>query len=113
MERLDWVRQVKTLESLTRVLENGFLYTDAMNRQVYLINLKTKELVNFRSEQKEKMQHIEDKQKEIYIENSSWKRSIKNEEQYREYQIWHVEAQETLDKLKQKKGRYRRCNASY
>ncbi len=84
-----------------------------MNRQVYLINLKTKELVNFRSEQKEKMQHIEDKQKEIYIENSSWKRSIKNEEQYREYQIWHVEAQETLDKLKQKKGRYRRCNASY
>ena len=113
MERFDWVRQVKTLESLTRVLENGFLYTDAMNRQVYLINLKTKELVNFRSEQKEKMQHIEDKQKEIYIENSSWKRSIKNEEQYREYQIWHVEAQETLDKLKQKKGRYRRCNASY
>ena len=113
MERLDWVRQVKTLDSLTRVLENGFLYTDAMNRQVYLINLKTKELVNFRSEQKEKMQHIEDKQKEIYIENSSWKRSIKNEEQYREYQIWHVEAQETLDKLKQKKGRYRRCNASY
>ena len=98
---------------LARVSGNGFLYTDAMNRQVYLINLKTKELVNFRSEQKEKMQHIEDKQKEIYIENSSWKRSIKNEEQYREYQIWHVEAQETLDKLKQKKGRYRRCNASY
>ena len=101
------------MELLARVLENGFLYTDAMNRQGYLINLKTKELVNFRSEQKEKMQHIEDKQKEIYIENSSWKRSIKNEEQYREYQIWHVEAQETLDKLKQKKGRYRRCNASY
>ena len=101
------------MELLARVLENGFLYTDAMNRQVYLTNLKTKELVNFRSEQKEKMQHIEDKQKEIYIENSSWKRSIKNEEQYREYQIWHVEAQETLDKLKQKKGRYRRCNASY
>ena len=101
------------MELLARVLENGFLYTDAMNRQVYLINLKTKELVNFRSEQKEKMQHIEDKQKEIYIENSSWKRSIRNEEQYRVYQIWHVEAQETLDKLKQKKGRYRRCNASY
>ena len=101
------------MELLARVLENGFLYTDAMDRQVYLINLKTKELVNFRSEQKEKMQHIEDKQKEIYIENSSRKRSIKNEEQYREYQIWHVEAQETLDKLKQKKGRYRRCNASY
>lgn len=42
MERLDWVRQVKTLESLTRVLENGFLYTNAMDQQVYLINPKTK-----------------------------------------------------------------------
>ena len=39
---LDWVRQVKTLESLTRVLENGFLYTNAMDQQVYLINPKTK-----------------------------------------------------------------------
>ena len=32
----------KTLESLTRVLENGFLYTNAMDQQVYLINPKTK-----------------------------------------------------------------------
>ena len=71
------------------------------------------ELVDFIGEQKEKIQQIEDRQHEIYRESSSRKRSIKNEEQYREYQIWHVEAQETLDKLKQKKGRYRRCNASY
>ena len=71
------------------------------------------DLVDFIGEQEEKIQQIEDRQKEIYRESSSRKRSIKNEEQYREYQIWHVEAQETLDKLKQKKGRYRRCNASY
>ena len=36
-------------------------------------------------------------------ESSSRKRSIKNEEQYREYQIWHMEVQEELDELKQEK----------
>ena len=61
------------------------------------------ELVNFRSEQKEKIQQIEDRQHKIYRESSSRKRSIKNEEQYREYQIWHVEVQEELDELKQEK----------
>ena len=62
-------------------------------------------LVNFRSEQKEKIRQIEDRQQEIYRESSSRKRSIKNEEQYREYQMWHVEVQEELDELKQEKGR--------
>ena len=33
----------------------------------------------------------------------SRKRSIKNEEPYREYQIWHMEVQEELDELKQEK----------
>ena len=66
------------------------------------------ELVNFRSEQKEKIQQIEDRQKEIYRESSSRKRSIKNEEQYREYQIWHVEVQEELDELKQEKRNIKR-----
>ena len=61
------------------------------------------ELVDFISEQEEKIQQIEDRQQEIYRESSSRKRSIKNEEQYREYQIWHVEVQEELDKLKQEK----------
>lgn len=32
----------KNLGLLARVLGNGFLYTDAMNQQVYLINLKTR-----------------------------------------------------------------------
>ena len=42
MERLDWVRQVKTLESLTRVLENGFLYTNAMDQTGLLNQPKNK-----------------------------------------------------------------------
>ena len=65
-------------------------------------------LVNFRSEQKEKIRQIEDRQQEIYRESSSWKRSIKNEEQYREYQMWHVEVQEELDELKQEKRKIKR-----
>ena len=36
------------------------------------------------------------------------KRNIKNEEQYREYQIWHVEVQEELDELKQEKRNIKR-----
>ena len=66
------------------------------------------ELVDFISEQKEKIQQIEDRQKEIYRESSSRKRSIKTEAQYREYQIWHVEVQEELDKLKQEKRNVKR-----
>ena len=55
------------------------------------------DLVDFINEQEEKIQQIEDRQHEIYRESSSRKRKIKNEEQYREYQIWHVEVQEELD----------------
>ena len=44
------------------------------------------DLVDFINEQEEKIQQIEDRQHEIYRESSSRKRSIKNEEQYREYQ---------------------------
>lgn len=66
------------------------------------------ELVDFISGQEEKIQQIEDRQKEIYRESSSRKRSIKTETQYREYQIWHVEVQEELDKLKQEKRELKR-----
>ena len=34
--------------------------------------------------------------------------NIKNEEQYREYQIWHMEVQEELDELKQEKRNVKR-----
>ena len=66
------------------------------------------DLVDFINEQEEKNQQIGDRQHEIYRESSSRKRSIKNEEQYREYQIWHVEVQEELDELKQEKRKIKR-----
>lgn len=44
-------------------------------------------LVKYRSEQQEKMQRIDDRQQEIYKENSGRKRRIKTDEQYREYQV--------------------------
>ena len=66
------------------------------------------DLVDFIGEQEEKIQQIEDRQHEIYRESSSRKRSIKNEEQYREYQIWHMEVQEELDELKQEKRELKR-----
>ena len=66
------------------------------------------DLVDFINEQEEKIQQIEDRQHEIYRESSGRKRSIKNEEQYREYQIWHVEVQEELDELKQEKREIKR-----
>ena len=66
------------------------------------------DLVDFIGEQEEKIQQIEDRQHEIYRESSSRKRSIKNEEQYREYQIWHMEVQEELYELKQEKREIKR-----
>ena len=60
-------------------------------------------LIDFRSEQKDKIQRIDDRQQEIYRENSSRKRKIKTDEQYREYQLWHIGVQEELDELKQEK----------
>ena len=91
----------------------GAKYTEDLKRfhqlqdeYLLLVNNDIKsvvELVDFISEQKEKIQQIEDRQNEIYRESSSRKRNIKNEEQYREYQIWHVGVQKELDKLKQEK----------
>ena len=66
------------------------------------------DLVDFISEKEDRIQQIEDRQKEIYRESSSRKRSIKNEEQYREYQIWHMEVQEELDELKHEKRNVKR-----
>ena len=101
-----------------RFIVGGAKYTEDLKRfhrlqdeYLLLVNNDIKdvvELVNFRSEQEEKMQQIEDRQKEIYRESSSRKRSIKTEAQYREYQIWHVEVQEELDELKQEKRKIKR-----
>ena len=96
-----------------RFVVGGAKYTEDLKRfhqlqdeYLLLVNNDIKsvvEFVDFISEQEEKIQQIEDRQHEIYGESSSRKRNIKNEEQYREYQIWHVGVQEELDELKQEK----------
>ena len=101
-----------------RFVVGGAKYTEDLKRfhrlqdeYLLLVNNDIKsvvELVDFISEKEDKIQQIEDRQKEIYRESSSRKRNIKNEEQYREYQIWHVEMQEELDELKQEKRNIKR-----
>ena len=101
-----------------RFAVGGAKYTEDLKRfhqlqdeYLLLVNNDIKsivELVDFISEKEDRIQQIEDRQHEIYRESSSRKRSIKNEEQYREYQIWHVEVQEELDELKQEKREIKR-----
>ena len=101
-----------------RFVVGGAKYTEDLKRfhrlqdeYLLLVNNDIKsvvDLVDFIGEKEEKIQQIEDRQKEIYRESSSRKRSIKTEEQYREYQIWHVEVQEELDELKQEKRENKR-----
>ena len=101
-----------------RFVVGGAKYTEDLKRfhrlqdeYLLLVNNDIKsvvDLVDFISEKEDKIQQIEDRQKEIYRESSSRKRSIKNEEQYREYQIWHMEVQEELDELKQEKREIKR-----
>ena len=96
-----------------RFVVGGAKYTEDLKRfhqlqdeYLLIVNNDIKsvvDLVDFINEQEEKIQQIEDRQNEIYRESSSRKRSIKNEEQYREYQICHMEVQEELDELKQEK----------
>ena len=107
-----------TIVEQKRFVVGGAKYTEDLKRfyrlqdeYLLLVNNDIKsvvELVDFISGQKEKMQQIEGRQKAIYRENSSRKRSIKTEAQYREYQIWHVEVQEELDELKQEKKEIKR-----
>mgnify|MGYP000715133254 CR=1 FL=1 len=96
-----------------RFVVGGAKYTEDLKRfhrlqdeYLLLVNNDIKDvagLVKYRSEQQEKMQRIDDRQREIYKENSSRKRRIKTDEQYREYQVWHVGVQEELDELKMEK----------
>ena len=101
-----------------RFTVGGAKYTEDLKRfhqlqyeYLLLVNTDIKDvagLVKYRSEQQEKMQRIDDRQREIYKKNSSRKRRIKTDEQYREYQVWHVEVQEELDELKQEKREIKR-----
>ena len=109
--RLRIVEQKRFAVSGAKYTEDLKRFHQLQDEYLLLVNNDIKsvvELVNFISEKEDKIQQIEDRQKEIYRESSSRKRNIKNEEQYREYQIWHVEVQEELDELKQEKRELKR-----
>ena len=108
--RLRVVEQKRFVVGGAKYAEDLKRFHQLQDEYLLLVNNDIKsivELVDFISE-KEEIQQIEDRQKEIYRESSSRKRSIKNEEQYREYQIWHMEVQEELDELKQEKRNVKR-----
>ena len=104
--RLRIVEQKRFVVGGAKYTEDLKKFHQLQDEYLLLVNNDIKsvvELVDFISDKEDKIQQIEDRQHEIYRESSSRKRNIKNEEQYREYQIWHVEVQEELDELKQEK----------
>ena len=109
--RLRIVEQKRFVVGGAKYAEDLKRFHQLQDEYLLLVNNDIKsivELVDFISEKEDRIQQIADRQKEIYRESSSRKRSIKNEEQYREYQIWHVEVQEELDELKQEKRNVKR-----
>lgn len=109
--RLRVVEQKRFVVGGAKYAEDLKRFHQLQDEYLLLVNNDIKsvvELVDFIREQEEKIQQIEDRKHEIYRESSSRKRNIKNEEQYREYQIWHVEVQEELDELKQEKRNIKR-----
>ena len=109
--RLRVVEQKRFVVGGAKYAEDLKRFHQLQDEYLLLVNNDIKsivELVDFISEKEDRIQQIEDRQKEIYRESSSRKRSIKNEEQYREYKIWHMEVQEELDELKQEKREIKR-----
>ena len=109
--RLRVVEQKRFVVGGAKYAEDLKRFHQLQDEYLLLVNNDIKsivELVDFISEKEDRIQQIENRQKEIYRESSSRKRSIKNEEQYREYQIWHMEVQEELDELKQEKREIKR-----
>ena len=109
--RLRVVEQKRFVVGGAKYAEDLKRFHQLQDEYLLLVNNDIKsivELVDFISEKEDRIQQIENRQKEIYRESSSRKRNIKNEEQYREYQIWHVGVQEELDDLKKEKRNIKR-----
>lgn len=67
-------------------------------------NIKTVEgLVTYQVLGERDVEKISERQQELYQQNRARKRVCKTEENIRDYQIWHMEVQEELDKLKAEK----------
>lgn len=109
--RLRIVEQKRFVVGGAKYAEDLKRFHQLQDEYLLLVNNDIKsvvDLVDFISDQEEKIQQIENRQHEIYRESSRRKRNIKTEAQYREYQIWHVEVQEELDGRRKRilRGRY-------
>lgn len=106
MYRLRMVEQNRFKVNAVKYAEDLKRFHQLQDEYLMLVDNNIRDfsdLLDYRSEQEKKMKKIDDRQREIYRLSSSKKRAIKTDEQYRNYQLWHVDMQKELDVLKQQK----------
>ena len=106
MYRLRMVEQNRFKVNAVKYVEDLKRFHQLQDEYLMLVDNNIRDfsdLLDYRSEQEKKMKEIDDKQHEIYRLSSGKKRAIKTEEQYRDYQLWHMDMQKELDVLKQQK----------
>ena len=106
MYRLRMVEQNRFKVNAVKYAEDLKRFHQLQDEYLMLVDNSIRDfsdLLDYRSEQEKKMKEIDDRQHEIYRLSSSKKRAIKTEEQYRNYQLWHMDMQKELDVLKQQK----------
>lgn len=106
MYRLRMVEQNRFKVNAVKYAEDLKRFHQLQDEYLMLVDNNIRDfsdLLDYRSEQEKKMKEIDDRQHEIYRLGSSKKRVIKTDEQYRNYQLWHMDMQKELDVLKQQK----------
>ena len=106
MYRLRMVEQNRFKVNAAKYAEDLKRFHQLQDEYLMLVDNNIRDfsdLLDYRSEQEKKMKDIDDRQHEIYRLSSGKKRAIKTEEQYRDYQLWHMDMQKELDVLKQQK----------
>ena len=106
MYRLRMVEQNRFKVNAVKYAEDLKRFHQLQDEYLMLVDNNIRDfsdLLDYRSEQEKKMKEIDDRQHEIYRLSSSKKRAIKTDEQYRNYQLWHMDMQKELDLLKQQK----------
>ena len=106
MYRLRMVEQNRFKVNAVKYAEDLKRFHQLQDEYLMLVDNNIRDfsdLLDYRSEQEKKMKEIDDRQHEIYRLSSGKKRAIKTDEQYRNYQLWHVDMQKELDLLKQHK----------
>ena len=106
MYRLRMVEQNRFKVNAVKYAEDLKRFHQLQDEYLMLVDNNIRDfsdLLDYRSEQEKKMKEIDDRQHEIYRLSSSKKRVIKTDEQYRNYQLWHMDMQKELDVLKQQK----------